>query len=368
LTLHPFLQETEEGQIYLAGSGNQAVAGADEAIMLLIFKLGGRIVMSCSNRSGLPGCRRLARHAGFTLVELLVVIAIIGILVALLLPAIQAAREAARRSECSNNLRQIALAAANYESSARVFPPGRMGSDCSDYYGLAPTSGPLMKGDIQRQGTSGFCMLMPALELQQLYDKIGWEMGSLNTANCGLGPSASNWRTTILNVTEALLTRPSVFVCPSSTDKKVNGEWATGSYALSHGSNGPSQGIGAAVKVNNGMFVYIEAHTVADCLDGLSNTFFVGEVIGAETSSGANRWMIAGRHLDSLRTTDNPLNTPVGAGVVYSGANGAFASRHPGGGQFALGDGSVRFVSENIDLAVYRAASTRQGQEALTLP
>ncbi|MCH5376701.1 MAG: DUF1559 domain-containing protein, partial [Planctomycetes bacterium] len=189
-----------------------------------------------------------------------------------------------------------------------------------------------------------------------------------NPANCGLGTSTTNWRTTIPNVAEVLLTRPPVFVCPSSTDKKFRGEWATGSYALSHGSNGPSQGIGAAVKVNNGMFGYIEARTVADCLDGLSNTFLVGEVVGADISNGSNRWMIAGRHLDSLRTTDNPLNTPVGAGVVYSGANGAFASRHPGGGQFALGDGAVRFVNENIDLAVYRAASTREGKEATQLP
>jgi len=324
--------------------------------------------MSFPHLHGLADGCRPKRRIGFTLVELLVVIAIIGILVALLLPAIQAAREAARRSECSNNLRQIALAAANYESAAKVFPPGRMGSDCSDYYGLAPTSGAAMKRDMQRQGTSGFAMLLPTLELQQLYDQIGWHMGSLNPANCGLGPSAANWRTTIPNVAEVLLTRPSVFVCPSSTDKKSLGEWATGTYALSHGSNGPSQGISAAVKVNNGMFVYIESYRIADCLDGLSNTFFVGEVVGSDTSNGANCWMIAGRHLDALRTTDNPLNTPVGAGVVYSGANGAFASRHPGGGQFALGDGSVRFVNENVDLAIYRAASTRQGSEATILP
>jgi prepilin-type N-terminal cleavage/methylation domain-containing protein/prepilin-type processing-associated H-X9-DG protein len=311
----------------------------------------------------------LQRRA-FTLVELLVVIAIIGILVALLLPAIQAAREAARRSQCSNNLRQIALAFANYESNTQVYPPGRMGSDCSDYAQLTSTNpaNALFKCDIQRQGTSGFAMILPQLELQQLYDDIGWQMGSLNPSGCGLGPSAANWRTTIPNVAQVLLTRPKVMVCPSSTDQKFRGEWATGSYAMCMGSNGPSQGIGASVKVNNGMFVYILAFSVANCVDGLSNTFFVGEVLGAHTPESSNLWMIAGRHLDSLRTTDNPLNTPVGAGVVYGGANGAFASQHPGGGMFAMGDGSVRFVNENINLAVYRAASTREGKESMPLP
>lgn len=315
--------------------------------------------------------RRFAlRRAGFTLVELLVVIAIIGILVALLLPAIQAAREAARRSQCSNNMRQIVLAMANYESSTQVFPPGRMGSDCSDYNGLtSKTPGnPVYAGDIQRPGTSGFPMLLPQLEQQSLYDQLGWQMGSVNPAACGIGPSAANWKSTIQDVATVLRTRPEVFVCPSSTDQKFRGEYATGSYALCTGSNGPSQGISSAVKVNNGMFVYVQPYSIANCFDGLSNTFFAGEVVGSHLSNGSNLWMLAGRHLDSLRTTDNPLNTPVGSGVVYSSANGAFASFHPGGGQFGIGDGSVRFVNENIDLAIYRAASTREGKEAMPMP
>jgi type II secretory pathway pseudopilin PulG len=295
---------------------------------------------------------------------LLVVIAIIGILVALLLPAIQAAREAARRSECGNNLRQIALAAANYEGYAKVFPPGRMGSDCSSYNGMPPASA----WDMQRQGTSGFCMLLPTLEEQQLYDQIGWQLGALNPANCGKGPSTANWRDLIPDCANVLLTRPDVMVCPSSVGQKFVGEWATGSYALSHGSNGPSRGIGTAVKINNGVFGYIEARTVSDIVDGLSNTFIVGEVVGFDVSGHVNRWMIAGRHVDSLRTTDNPLNTPPGTGVVYGSSNGAFGSYHPGGGQFALADGSARFIADSVDLAVYRALSTRQGGEAIDLP
>ena len=122
-----------------------------------------------------------------------------------------------------------------------------------------------------------------------------------------------------------------------------------------------------------GCIVYIRAFPVRECSDGLSNTFIVGEVVSAHLPGGENRWMIAGRHLDSLRTTNNPLNTPVNLGVVYpagnaTGANGAFASQHPGGGNFGLGDGSVTFISETIDLATYRALSTREGRETVTLP
>lgn len=307
---------------------------------------------------------------GFTLVELLVVIAIIGILIALLLPAVQAAREAARRSQCTNNLKQIVLAMANYEDSIKSLPPGRMGSDCSDYYGLAPISGTNIKYDYQRQGTSGFVPLLPYLELKSLHDQIGFQMGAIAPANCNLGPSTSGWLNLIPNYDQLFRTRPSVFVCPTNRDEPlytVNNPtpvYSTGCYALCSGSIGPSQGISAAVKAGNtGMFMYIRSMKYADCADGLSNTFFVGEVIKVHTAEGVNRWWIAGRHTDSLRTTDNPLNTPPGKGVVYGSNNGAFGSYHPGGGNFGFGDGTVRFISETIDLAVYRALSTREGGE-----
>lgn len=310
-------------------------------------------------------------RSAFTLVELLVVIAIIGVLVALLLPAVQAAREAARRSECSNNLRQIGLGLANYENSRRVFPPGRMGSDCSDYTSLhapAPTSGPFMKSDQQRPATSGFVMILPQIEQQAIYDQLGFQGGAISPSNCGLGASGAGWTNLIPNWPELQRTRPSTFVCPSSTDRPLHGDWATSSYAFATGSIGPSVGTGAAAKVNNGMFIYINAHSVADCRDGLSNTFFVGEVIDSHTDQGQNRWMVASRHTHSLRSTQNPLNTPTGQGIAHNGNNSAFASRHPGGGNFGLGDGSVRFISETIDLAIYRALSTRAGSEVINLP
>jgi prepilin-type processing-associated H-X9-DG protein/prepilin-type N-terminal cleavage/methylation domain-containing protein len=329
-------------------------------------------------------CRPSPRRVAFTLVELLVVIAIIGILIALLLPAVQAAREAARRSQCLNQVKQVVLGMANYENFVKAFPPGRLGSDCSDYTAQgapAPTSGTFIKYDYQRQGTSAFPMLLPQLEQQALYDQIGWQGGAINPSNCGLGASTADWRLTIPNYVEVLKSRPSVFVCPSSTDEPftvdtagvASTEFATGSYALATGSNGPSVGTGAAGKVNNGMFIYIRALRVSDCSDGLSNTFMVGEVVNAHRPGGTNRWMIAGRHVDCLRSTQNPLNTPVNTGIIYpagsaTGANSAFGSRHPGGANFGFGDGSVSFISETIDLATYRALSTREGGETVTLP
>jgi prepilin-type processing-associated H-X9-DG protein len=102
--------------------------------------------------------------------------------------------------------------------------------------------------------------------------------------------------------------------------------------------------------------------------DGTSNTYFVGETINGHLAETRNRWTAAGRYVDSLRSTENPMNTPVGlGGTEYDSGGykttGAFASRHPGGAQFAYGDGRVEFISEDIAINLYRAASTRAGDE-----
>ncbi len=118
---------------------------------------------------------------GFTLVELLVVIAIIGMLVTLLLPAVQSAREAARRSACSNNLKQIGLALTNYEGAIGAYPPGRMG--CNGCQQDVCTDNP----GYQRPATSGFVMLLPMLEEQGLYDQFGnFEKGAVFPASPGV--------------------------------------------------------------------------------------------------------------------------------------------------------------------------------------
>ena len=119
------------------------------------------------------------------------------------------------------------------------------------------------------------------------------------------------------------------------------------------------------------MFNYRTSYKIRNVTDGMSRTIFAGEVIDADTRESANRWMLGSRHLDSLRSTENPVNTPPGEGIVLDAygykCNGAFASEHPGGANFGFGDGHVTFISENIDLLTYQALSTREGGETVQL-
>lgn len=287
--------------------------------------------------------------SGFTLVELLVVIAIIGILVALLLPAVQAAREAARRTECSNKIKQIALAFHTHEDSFDAYPPGREGCDGA----CSPTNG---------SGTSGFVRILPYIEQGNLYDKFENEAAAISTPN-QIPHSLSE------SVVGAVI---DTFRCPSNVQPQqmdVGGKkWGLNAYAMCAGHHGPTYGISGQTKwLNSGFFLYRDARRPSDGTDGLSNVIFVGEVLEAEKAGHTNRWANAGRHVDSLRTTDNPINTGYRQGVTFSNygnpCNGAFASLHRGGSQFAFADASVHFISELIDLPTYRLLGRRDSGE-----
>jgi prepilin-type N-terminal cleavage/methylation domain-containing protein/prepilin-type processing-associated H-X9-DG protein len=326
-----------------------------------------------------------AHRRGLTLVELLVVIAIIGLLVAILLPAVQAAREAARRTHCSNNLKQVGLAISAYQSSQGTYPRGTgcdSGGDQS--CGCQATS----DAAGTRTGNSGFLFILPQLDQQTLFDTFDFTNGGpWRWFNPG---TASGEFTNPARNLPAAATRPPVYVCPSdnsgplvtNTFPNLGGRLvATGNYALVHGRYGPSAGVPGlpsdcsglqgwsnGVKVmNTGVFGYLLARSPAHVRDGLSSTMFAGEVIAADTSDSRNIWSFAFRHCDSLRNTENPLNTPPGLGSVFENltisppqkCNGAFGSRHPGGGQFVFGDGRVAFLSDTISQATYRALSTR---------
>lgn len=335
-------------------------------------------------RSGSKGQRRVSFEqtclGAFTLVELLVVIAIIGILVALLLPAVQAAREAARRSQCSNNLKQIGLALQNHAATYKQFPAGRLG--CDTWAG-EPCQGLTVA---ERVGASMFVTILPYLEEQPLFDDF-------NKENFVGGPwptRAGGELAWLTNYADAIAARPEVFVCPSDEAPEfcvpdgtlIVGEShylsgrvtraATGNYAgVMASMEGPPDN-SYFVKLGSGAFLYVRKLGLREFTDGLSSTLFVGEAIVTDTKDGGGIVWNLGYRFSTLRTTVNPINTPPGKGILTTAANrvpmnGAFQSRHPGGAQFVFGDAHVVFLDDNIDhLRVFAPLATRNGAETLS--
>jgi prepilin-type N-terminal cleavage/methylation domain-containing protein/prepilin-type processing-associated H-X9-DG protein len=321
------------------------------------------------------------RREAFTLVELLVVIAIIGILVALLLPAIQAAREAARRSQCVNNLKQIGLAIINYETTQKEYPPGRLNCDPgSPYFDCLYD----LPDQPSRSRMSGFVLILPYLEEQALFDQAGIDQED------GIWRDNDLWASNPLRV-EVVESRPSVYVCPSSTSLPTpetradtsdfsDIALATGTYAFVHGKRGPSWMSTTAplyVKTRNtGVFNYFRKVSARQVTDGLSDTMLAGEVLQAHTAGNRSIWTIGARLLDSMRTTECPLNTPPSSQdcdffpVVPSVSppqveNGAFGSEHPGGANFVFGDGRVEFIADSIVDELYQAGATIACQDGI---
>lgn len=330
---------------------------------------------------------------GFTLVELLVVIAIIGVLVALLLPAVQAAREAARRSQCTNNLKQHGLALLNYESTKKCFPAGRHGC-IRPYTAGDPRNlgGCQLNTDsnagVQEDGASVFVELLPYLEENALAAKVHFELGGLWNENM---PFADTWYDA--DRQQVALASPTVMNCPSTNrvNQRIGGtasssgkeyEAQVGSYASCSGSmSWKKDGANIGYFLNTGMFVEKLRRKLKQITDGTSNTIAIGEVVSEDTNSGYNVWSYAFRDGSSQRNTVNSLNTPVGSpfaaplsDCTYATGsnppspcwNGAFGSNHPGGASFVYVDGHVSFLTDNVALEAYQAASTIKN--SFTLP
>jgi prepilin-type N-terminal cleavage/methylation domain-containing protein/prepilin-type processing-associated H-X9-DG protein len=324
--------------------------------------------------------RREVRR-GFTLVELLVVIAIIGILVALLLPAIQAAREAARRSQCVNGLKQLSLAMLEYHDAKLKFPAGRKGCDTNHVFPQcdSPPAGKDKFGaNLGESGISPFVLILPYLEEQALYDQFHVDDVSV------WGTNVTWWNDP--DVKLAIGTRPEILRCPSDGDLPAEAEYrhdvpatipvAPASYACCMGTKG-TPATSNDIKFNNsGVFIYVKEYKIPQITDGLTQTIFLGESISGHLGISSNIWSHGNRG-NSLRTTANPLNTPIGVdqgggrmtnpGTAGGDTNTSFGSMHPGGANFAFGDGHVDFMSDSIGYPnPYQWLCTRAGNEIIT--
>ncbi|MFW6169438.1 MAG: DUF1559 domain-containing protein [Planctomycetota bacterium] len=265
---------------------------------------------------------------GFTLVELLVVIAIIGILVALLLPAVQAAREAARRSECTNNLKQMGVALHNYHDTHKTLPPGWI---------MVRNSDGNPNGDAQWGWAA---LILPFMEQSALHEQIGVSKITLRAA-------ASDD-----SILPLLQTSIDSYVCPSSVaeelskvNKKIHGNTvAMSSYA---GCVGIHWWSGDRTPSNNGALTGERGLAFKHFTDGLSNTFLAGEAATQDVYSGIWPGIGAsgGDGFNICRNVAHRLNSPKQTGSIDRG----FASEHPSGANFLFGDGSVHFIGDSIE-------------------
>ena len=294
------------------------------------------------------------RRAAFTLVELLVVIAIIGVMVGLLLPAVQAAREAARRMSCTNNLKQIGLAMHNYHDTFNRFPAAQ--SACC--FGTWPT------------------LLMPFLELDnaaQLYENWG--------GNDDSGPRYGGEP----NVTNVTGRRWPVYSCPSDQENSPMGGMTSHNYAVNFGNTGNSQQANLnGVRFGQAPFVTDPKRRIGmrDFVDGTSNTLLVSEVRqGRGPDLRGFFWWGDASKFTAYLSINSPLpdriyslsycrpepGLPCDISTTENPAMFASRSQHPGGVTSTLGDGSVSFFTESMDLEIWRALSTSQGAEVVDL-
>ena len=325
---------------------------------------------------GRPGRSRNRIPCGFTLVELLVVIAIIGILIALLLPAVQAAREAARRSQCTNNLKQFALATHNYHDRLRSFPPGTLLKQYTD--GSSP----------KKRGPSLFIFTLNEMEQSSLRSQL-----DLNDPLNNEVGGQSSLSATVLPV----LRCPSDVIPENPVEHGTSGRWhALTSYGGNAGTGGHHSFLcTSSPMIADGIFCETGPLSnptagqspvrIAHVLDGTSNTLFFGERshvdrVFDEWAGGAGEqpigdygwWHTCGglAIVDATMTTLAPINyrTDTSGTDFACRRVSAFGSLHPGGANFAFVDGSVRFISETIELNTYRALSTRAMGEVVQTP
>jgi len=296
------------------------------------------------------------KRRGFTLVELLVVIAIIGILMALVLPAVQKAREHARQTSCRNNLKQIGLALHNYHSSHRLFPPSSTSDVEQGGWIVVPTS---------RHIHSWSSLILPYIDQIPLHDQIDFNRSSMAPVNLLVG--------------EML---PPTYRCPAYSGAKfsidenytrLSPKCAITNYAAMGSSDvGHLYGVNSRLLVPDGAMYPLSSTPLEAMTDGTSQTVVVCETREEEMMV----WMDGGTAALVARPYDEGNPPTYGRRQVslnyrpyftYDNPSSEYgpSSMHPGGGLHLLGDGAVRFISENIDERIYVALATYAGKEQI---
>jgi prepilin-type N-terminal cleavage/methylation domain-containing protein len=333
----------------------------------------------------------------FTLVELLVVIAIIGVLIALLLPAVQAAREAARRMACSNNVKQLCIGMHNYHDTLLSLPPGNL-----DVYSVAgqPQVDGYDKSSIETNLPSGvttdFPMLgwavfiLPFIEAQQVSERVKFNAGSFTPTKLLVygGVNGPNYGNSV-NSTVASMA-PSCFICPSGQkvfpvgtykDYSVNGGGYLNNYPLfperyvNHNDlsgvfhKGSHYEFSAVMDGTSNTLMFIErtGYSKSSTISGTTRTYYPDVSFNPffVVNDGSQGYVMTSQNATVLLFINPQIDTSFGDGN-YIGRSAQ--SDHPSGVQVGLVDGSCRFLPQTISMSIYDAIMTRHGSESVSVP